>query len=127
MVLSFVREVYFFFFARFFYFCLASLFHFSSDVIKSLLIPLAGIEIVATTFRRTFLRDLLSFSLFVGCQLCWKDHFDFSCHAVCTYVCIHVLLVYVSCSSTKKVNIRFSNENALTDFRKTWYVDSSGN
>ena len=26
----------------------------------------------------------------------------------------------------KKVNLRFSNENAMTDFRKTWYVGSGG-
>ena len=30
----------------------------------------------------------------------------------------------VDCSSTKKVNLRFSNENAVTNFRKTLYVGS---
>ena len=25
---------------------------------------------------------LLNQAVFVGCQLCWKDHLDFSCHAV---------------------------------------------
>ena len=33
----------------------------------------------------------------------------------CLYRCICFL-------STSKVNLCFSNENAMTDFRKTWYV-----
>ena len=30
--------------------------------------------------------------------------------------------MFVSFLSTSKVNLCFSNENAMTDFRKTWYV-----
>ena len=57
--------------------------------------------------------------VFVSHQLCWKDHLDFHCHAVCMDECR-------SCSSTKKVKFRFSKENARTDFCKTWYVGSGG-
>ena len=32
----------------------------------------------------------------------------------------------VSCSSTEKVNLRFSKENTMTDFCKTWYVGNGG-
>ena len=32
----------------------------------------------------------------------------------------------VGFSSTSKVNLCFSNENAMTDFHKTWYVGSGG-
>ena len=32
----------------------------------------------------------------------------------------------IGCSSTKKVNLCFSNENAITNFHKTWYVGSGG-
>ena len=42
------------------------------------------------------------------------DHLDFSCHCL--------IQVYVCFLSTSKVNLCFSNENAMTDFRKTWYV-----
>ena len=34
--------------------------------------------------------------------------------------------MYVGFSSTSKVNLHFPNENAMTDFHKTWYVDSGG-
>ena len=46
------------------------------------------------------------------------DHLDFSCHAG-LYRCM-----YVSCQlcQHQKVNLCFSKENAMTDFRKTWYV-----
>ena len=30
--------------------------------------------------------------------------------------------MYLCFLSTSKVNLCFSNENAMTDFRKTWYV-----
>ena len=33
---------------------------------------------------------------------------------------------YVSCSCIKKVDLRFSNGNAMTDLHKTWYVGSGG-
>ena len=39
--------------------------------------------------------------------------------------CLHEW-VDVGSSSTKKVNLSFSNENAMTDFLKTWYVGSGG-
>ena len=44
---------------------------------------------------------------------------------VCMYVCMYGWMdvcTDVGFSSTSKVNLRFSNENAMTDFRKTWYV-----
>ena len=50
----------------------------------------------------------------------------------CLYGCIvqYVLYLYwctdVGFSSTSKVNLRFSNENAMTDFRKTLYVVNGG-
>ena len=43
----------------------------------------------------------------------------------CMYVCID-LCVDVGCSSTKKVNLCFFNENAITDFRKSLSVGSGG-
>ena len=55
-------------------------------------------------------------TILVSRHLCWKDHLDFCRHAVWMYVWMDV-----GCS-TKKVNFHFSNENAVTDFRKTWYV-----
>ena len=63
--------------------------------------------------------------LWAASQLCLKDHLVFSCHAVWMYVCMYVC-VDVGFSSTIKVNLRFSYENAMTDFRITWYVDSWG-
>ena len=68
----------------------------------------------------TFTRFLL---FFMGRQLCWKDHLDFSCHAICKDVYMDVC-TDVGFSSTSKVNICFSNENAMTNFRETWYVGS---
>ena len=55
--------------------------------------------------------------LFVDRQLCWKDHLVFICHA---------RWLDVGFSSTKKVNLRFCNDNAMTNFCKTWYVGSGG-
>ena len=40
-------------------------------------------------------------------------------------VCVQ-MYVYVGFLSTSKVNLHFSNENAMTDFCKTWYVGSGG-
>ena len=53
----------------------------------------------------------MNFGIFVGHQLRWKDHLDFRCHAVRVYG-----WMYGGYSSTKMVNLRFSNENAMTDF-----------
>ena len=52
--------------------------------------------------------------LIVGRQLCWTGlRFQLS---RCLYMYVFL--------STSKVNLCFSNENAMTDFRKTWYVPS---
>ena len=63
--------------------------------------------------------------LFVGCQLCWKDHLVFICHAVCMYVQIYVY-TDVGFSSTSKSKPSLSNVNAMTDFCQTWYVGGDG-
>ena len=45
----------------------------------------------------------------------------------CLYWCMYMYgCTDVGFSSTSKVNLRFSNENAMTDFHKTWYVVSGG-
>ena len=49
--------------------------------------------------------------------------------AVCRggWMCAHVYVTMsIGCSSTKKVNLHFSNENAMTNVRNTWYVGSGG-
>ena len=40
--------------------------------------------------------------------------------------CMERWNVYVGCWATKEVNLFFSNENAMTDFHKIWYMGSSG-
>ena len=62
------------------------------------------------------------FNVFVGRQLCWKDHLVFSCNAVCQYVWMDGRQI----SSTSKGKPSLSNENAMTDFHLTWYVGSGG-
>ena len=42
------------------------------------------------------------------------------------YVCTDGWMYVCKISSASKVNLRFSNENAMTDFHKTWYVGSGG-
>ena len=58
----------------------------------------------------------------VGHQLCWNDYFNRFLLSRCLYMCG----MDVGYLSTKKVNLRFFYENAMTVSRKTWYVDSGG-
>ena len=57
--------------------------------------------------------------IFVGRQLWWKDHLVFICNAVCMYGWMSDL-----------VNIKRKTfalyENAMPDFRQTWYVGIEG-
>ena len=59
--------------------------------------------------------------LFVGHQLCGKDHLVFIYHALCMYTCMDV-----DFSSTSKGKPSLSNANAVTDFHQIWYVGSGG-
>ena len=66
------------------------------------------------------------FSIFVGRQLCWKDHLVFSCNAVCD-ACMYVTINwYVRSRQHQKGKSSLSNENAMTNFHQTWYVGSGG-
>ena len=61
----------------------------------------------------------------------WKDHLVFICDAVCMDGCTDVcrptdVCTDVDFSSTSKGKPSLSNENAVTDFRQTWYVGSGG-
>ena len=64
-------------------------------------------------------------SLIVSSQLCWKDvgcQLPLSFHlSRCLYVCTDV--GFLSLSKGKPL---LSNENAMTDFRQTWYVVVGG-
>ena len=62
--------------------------------------------------------------VFVGCQLCWKDHLHFRSHAVCMDGCIYVC-PDKGCSSTKKVNLWKSSVWA-TYSDETWCVGTLG-
>ena len=51
-------------------------------------------------------------------RVCWKDHLDCRCHAVCTNVLWMDVPVWRS-RQQKMVNLRYFKENAMTDFHKT--------
>ena len=55
--------------------------------------------------------------VFVGRQLCWKDHLVFICHAVCMDVLMYVTMYWCKISSTSKDKPLLFNQNTMTDFR----------